>query len=334
MTRLNDIEHVLRCELLNPSSSFSIGCFGAIAEFHRSADEALTDFAPDRLTVATARGALRIDLKASIIALAYETLSGRPGRWQHGVVFCLPQSDAAKNARSALTELGPDNHAIHVQNEQDVLFDMGVAAQNIDFCIRTSSPELLQVLRANLGRSIFDADNPTMAAILDANPHRIVLSALGRCEVYQAIGRELTPEGPHTHVLPKLLAGGLAQSTNIPLPDEHLPCLNLYPANPFFDGLGRETSYDPEAQVAFEKLAQMWARPDHQAEKVQVRAAINAGMPPNKYPPPATRLRRRALRIALRQLSAAHPQSSRIDLKPWLAIFDREAVDGDDARIT
>ena len=46
-----------------------------------------------------------------------------------------------------------------------------------------------------------------MGMILAANPHRVFISRLGRIEVYQPIpppsGK--SPEGPHTHVLPRLL---------------------------------------------------------------------------------------------------------------------------------
>ena len=49
-----------------------------------------------------------------------------------------------------------------------------------------------------------------MGMILAANPHRVFISRLGRIEVYQPIpppsGK--SPEGPHTHVLPKLLKSG------------------------------------------------------------------------------------------------------------------------------
>ena len=44
-----------------------------------------------------------------------------------------------------------------------------------------------------------------MAVILAASPHRVFVSRVGRIEVFQAIpsANGKSPEGPHTHVLPK-----------------------------------------------------------------------------------------------------------------------------------
>ncbi len=196
--------HRILCEQLHdPDSSFSIGSVGAIAEFHRDADEPLILDDPEQLTIATDRGGLKVALIDSVMALAYETLSGRPGRWQHGVVFCCPKSLARSHCRSKLTELGPDRGAIRAMDRDSVLFDMGLSARNVDFCIRTRDPELLALLRQDAGRSVLEPGNRAMEAIVEASPHRVAISRLGRAEVFQAIDRVKTPPGPHTHVLPK-----------------------------------------------------------------------------------------------------------------------------------
>ncbi len=71
-----------------------------------------------------------------------------------------------------------------------------------------------------------------LAAIKEASPHRVCISALGRIEVYQHIpsaGRHVrTPEGPHTHLLLRLLKAGHAADTAIP--PGFVACLTLYPA--------------------------------------------------------------------------------------------------------
>ena len=320
MAYASAIRCVLRRHLHDPSSSFSIGSFGAIAEFHRATEEPLVVDNTDRLTVATARGGLRIDFDDSVLPIAYETLSRREGRWQHGVVFCLPKDQARSHGRDRLTELGPDDEAVFEQDRAAVLFDMGLAARNVDFCVRTGDPALLAILRANEGRSLFDPANPAMGAILEASPHRIALSKLGRAEVYQAIGKDATPEGPHTHVLPKFLKSGRTHSANIPVPSSHLPCLSLYPANPLSDAMGRARPFNEEDFTAFEALLDLWGHADYRTEKERTIEAFYRKQEPADYRTPGTRLGRTALRVALRQLRQLEGDSDR--LTRWLAAFD------------
>ncbi len=296
-----DMYRILLEHLHDPSSSFSIGSFGAIAEFHRDPDEPLTSHDPERLTIVTARGALRINQVEGVVPLAYETLSGRAERWQQGVVFCLPEPRAESRRRSTLTELGLDRSAIRAEDRDAVLFDMGLCARNVDFCIRTSDPALLVLLRQHAGRSLLSPPNRALGAIVEASPHRIAISSLGRAEVYQAIGKDRTPEGPHTHVLPKLLKSGRTHSANIPVPQDTLPCLSLHPANPLFDGLGRDRPFDRRAFARFQSLLERWGLPEHCAEKARVLNAMDQGEMPAFYDCPETRLGRTALRIALRQ---------------------------------
>lgn len=315
-----EIHRVLCEHLYDPSSSFSIGSFGAIAEFHRDADESLVLDDPARLTIATGRGALRIELAEGVVPLAYETLSRRPGRWQHGVVFCLPAALAASHGRTTLTELGPDCGAVRAEDRAAVLFDMGLGARNIDFCIRTGDPGLLSHLRRHAGRSVLEPGNPAMGAVVEASPHRIAISKLGRAEVYQAIGKVKTPEGPHTHVLPKFLRSGRTHSANIPVPSGYLPCLSLYPANPLFDGLGREIPFEPLAFAAFEKLLALWGLPEYRAEKARLLEAVSRGGNPAAYGRPNARLARTALRVALRQ--ARQTEGGNPLVSSWSDHFD------------
>ena len=323
MNAMPDIREELRRHLRDATSSFSIGSFGAIAEFHRDAEEPLSLDDSETLTIATSRGALRIDLVEGVRPLAYETLSRRTACWQQGVVFCLPQAEGQSRRRSVLTELGPDAGAVRSQDRAAILFDMGLGARNVDFCIRTSDQALLGALREACGRSVFEPGNGVMGAIIAASPHRIALSRLGRAEVYQAIGREKTPEGPHTHVLPKFLKTGRTHSANIPVPRGWLPCLSLHPASPLFDGLGRRIPFDPARHERFQALLEGWALPAYRDEKARLRKAIGAGHRPDGYRAPKTRLGRTALRVALRQMSRTEGDSTALDA--WQEAFDRPA---------
>jgi len=324
MARDPKMQRILCEHLHNPSSSFSIGSFGAIAEFHRDAGEPLVLDDPELLTIATDRGALRIELTGGTTPLAYETLSGRPGCWQHGVAFCLPETLAKSHRRSTLTELGPDQDAIRAQDRDAILFDVGLGARNIDFCIRTQDPELLSLLRGDAGRSVFAPGTRAMNAIVEASPHRIAISKLGRAEVYQAIDKAKTPQGPHTHVLPKFLKSGRTHSANIPVPSGYLPCLSLYPANPLYDGLGRERAFDLASLDAFQALLNRWGVPEYRAEKARVLEALHEGRDPNAYELPRTRLGRTGLRVTLRQMSQVDENSP--SLQRWSTHFDSVAA--------
>ena len=326
-TMVHDAEiHRILCEQLHdPDSSFSIGSVGAIAEFHRDADEPLILDDPGQLTIATDRGGLKIALIDSVMPLAYETLSGRPGRWQHGVVFCCPKSLARSHCRAELTELGPDRGAIRAMDRHAVLFDMGLSARNIDFCIRTRDPELLTLLRQHAGRSVLEPGSPVMGAIVEASPHRIAISRLGRAEVYQAIDKVKTPQGPHTHVLPKLLGSGRTHAVDIPVPSGALPCLSLYPANPLCDGLGRDKPFDISNLANFLSLLELWGSPEYCAEKARAVNALRGGLDADAYDCPQTRLGRTALGVALRQLRQTDETDPTLD--EWSSRFDPAAAE-------
>ena len=321
MKHKDEIGQVLCKHLRDASSSFSIGSFGAIAEFHRRSDESLELDESKDLKIATSRGAIQIDLVDDVEPLAYEALSRRSGCWQQGVVFCLPKKTAKSNGRSTLTELGVDVMAVREEDRDAILFDMGLAATNVDFCIRTRDPELLKHLRQSAGRSIFEPGNGIMGAIIEAGPNRIAISTLGRVEVYQGIGKTKTPEGPHTHVLPKFLKSGRTHSANIPVPSGYLPCLSLYPANPLLDSMGRNKPFDSKSHTAFQELLSIWGRDSYTTEKQRVRQALEAGAAAESYEPVATRLARTALRVTLRQARQSRGQDEL--LAEWTSLFDR-----------
>jgi hypothetical protein len=316
------VESVLSEHLDTGTSAFTIGSFGAIAEYFRDADEAATRGA-EPLTRITARAAIRIRLVEDILPVAYETVSAHAGRWQHGVLFCLPRSRGAGQGRTVLTELGPDGDAIRPLDRGGILFDLGLDLANLDFCVRTADERLADLLRLHAGRSVLEAGNPVMGALIEASPHRVAQSALARIEVYQALDRTKTPDGPHTHVLPDLLKSRRTHAANIPVPDDVLPCLGLHPGNPLLDLFGRATPFDAAHHRAFEPLLAAWGDADYCAEKARILAAVAAGGDPAAVAPPASRTGRQALRIALRQLACAQPRPSALDR--WLEVHERNA---------
>lgn len=284
-----------------------MGAFGAIAEFHQDDGETAVIDSPDQLSRATERGGIRIDPSrlSEVLPVAYETLSPRIHRWSQALALCLPDEAATANERVVLTELGEDTGAIRPVDRNAILFDMGLGLRQCDFCIRTSDPGLLAILRENLGKSLFDHDNPAMPAILKAHPHRVALTAIGRTEVYQKIGGPdtggVSPPGPHTHVLPKLLRSGRTHSANTPIPEGYVPVAYLHPGNPVIGAMGEERAFDAGLHAAFQELLREYEVAEAVAEKKRAIAAISSGESHSDYASPSTRIGRAALRLALRQ---------------------------------
>lgn len=230
---------LLRRHAEDARTGWSLGVFGGIAEFIRDAEEpAQVTILPERIEVATARGALRARALPGMVALPYEMPSRHEERRVPAIAVCLPAAEAARAGRQAIAEIGPDDAAIREEDRGAVLFDLGIGLGGVEACVRTRDPVLIAALRRAAGRQMFDHDGP-IGAILAASPHRVFISALGRIEVYQPIppadGR--SPDGPHTHVLPKLLAHGRTHAASIPIPEGLVPCLSLHP--PHARGTGR-----------------------------------------------------------------------------------------------
>lgn len=312
--------------LTDPETGWSMGSFGAIAEFHHVAGDPAPSLLPG-IGALTGRGGVRIDRPDLIRPVAYEMLSAQPQRWQQGISLCLPEGEAAMARRDVLRELGPDTEAIRPEDRTAVLFDMGLAQSQVDFCIRTTDPDLLAVLRAHEGQPVA----PAMPAILAAHPHRVALTRIGRIEVYQKIGGPDTggtsPAGPHTHVLPKLLRAGRTHSANTPIPEGLVPVGGLHPASPIITPMGEDRDFDTALFDAFQDLLARWGDPATVAIKSAVWAALAEGCEPESFTPPDGRFGRAALRIALRQ-ARRHKGDSALSLR-WIAAFDRAAESDD-----
>ena len=302
-------------------AGWSMGTFGAIAEFTRDDDEpASLQHDDNAISVVTARGGMRLTAHPELHLIASET----PTRdsWGHRVALCLPRGACAMNERGVLTELGEDREALRDQDRGAVLFDLGLGTLQVDVCIRSHDAGLVEGLRQRAGRSIFAAGNDAMRLILSVNPHRVVLSRVGRAEVFQPIPPPggASPSGPHTHLLPKLLVHGRTHAATEPLPDGWIPCAHLYPRHPLRDQEGRVRPYDSDAQGAFQLLLEQHGQPALVALKWQVVDAVTAGTPPEDLRLPDDRFARATVRAALRQMQAAGAVSETLDA--WRAVHD------------
>jgi hypothetical protein len=312
----------LAAQLLNAETQWSLGTFGAIAEFARDPDEPFTfQRGKASLSVMTARGGLRIKPPADLRPVAFETTTR--DSWSNRVALCLPEDRCGMSRRGVLTELGPDDGALREHDRDSILFDLGIDALQADLCIRVSDPELLAQLRKQEGRSLTEAGNPAMCVIVAASPHRVFLSRVGRIEVYQPIPdpHGQSPVGPHTHVLPDLLNHRRTHAATEQIPDGWVPCAHLYPAHPAKDSLGQSREFDHARHDAFQHLLHMFGDPKFVLLKQRVAAAVAAGEDPSVITVTDQRFTRTNVRVALRQLKAARDESP--SLAAWLAAYDR-----------
>jgi hypothetical protein len=312
-------------QLADPEAQWSLGTFGAIAEFMRDAEEP-ADIVRGELSasVVTPRGGIRLLAHPDIRPVAFETITTQA--WSQRVAFCLPEAASAMNRRAALTELGPDAEALRPLDRGAVLFDLGLGVHQADCCIRTADAELIAGLRAHIGRSLFDAGNPAMGLILRHSPHRVFITRAGRAEVYQKIPAPggKAPDGPHTHVLPKLLAHKRTHAATEPIPRGFVSCAHLYPAHPLRDGYRRALPFDTIRYAAFQRLLSRYGDIEHVRLKRNVAKALNAGAGPEAIAMPADRFAQAAIRVALRQIKASEGTSTA--LTAWFAAHDSGAV--------
>lgn len=302
------IANLLRESVADPATGWAMGTFGAIGEFVRDASEpVMLDFRPEAITVLTPRAGMTLKPRPDLRAIAYETSSS--GRWNHGVALCLLAESAAMTRRTRFTELGPDREALRPEDRDGILFDLGLGTVQVDVLIRVS-PEVADRVRPFLGTESFAPGNPVMAEFLALQPPRIFLTGLGRMEVFAPIPPPdgVSPEGPHTHVLPKLIASGRTHAATTPIPDGLVPCLTLFPPHPLKDNEGRPHPFDAGAHAAFQALLARFGDPALVAVKAAVTAAAlgQGTIAPDSI---TDRFARIAARTALEQVAVTHPDA-------------------------
>ncbi len=262
-------QDLLLDHLKNPASSWSCGRFGAIAEFHRDDGEPVTFGERGTLAAITPRGAIRINQVPGLRPVAYETITKCIDSWGHGVALCLPREQARMSGRSVVAELGPDQDALRAPDRSAILFDLGLGGSAAEICVRSADPEMIGLLRQACGKAFFEAGATLLMRLPALSPHRVFISRMGRIEVYQPIPEPngKSPDGPHTHVLKRLLERGRSHAATVPIPAGWVAGMTLYPPHPLRQGSGSPISFDAERHAAFQKLMDRFGAPSLVAGK-------------------------------------------------------------------
>jgi hypothetical protein len=307
MPQPDAVSALLRAALGDSETAWSMGSFGAIAEFMRDPDEGFADVTDGRFGVVTRRGGLALKPIPDLRPVAYETAVS--SGWNHAVALCLPEDACAMSGRTVITELGPDDEALRAEDRTGILFDLGLGLLAVDACVRTSDPDTIACLRTGLGRHLFEPGNPVGPRLVTLSPHRVFLTRIGRVEVFSAIPgpSETSPEGPHTHVLPKLLRAGRTHAATTPIPQGFVPCGALHPAHPYKDALGQRIPFVRERHDAFQRLLIAWGDPDLLAAKQATRADHDLSTPSGQSP----RFLQAARRIA--EVQARHLRGDQVE---------------------
>lgn len=311
----------------DPDAGWSVGTFGALAEFLRDADEPTeVRRSPDRAVVRTPRGGLDVRLSDEVVPVAWERRAG--DSWSVAVALCL---FLPSGGRSVITELGPDSGALRTQDRDAVLVDLGVGAPHLAACVRTSDAALLAVLRAADGRPLAQARD-VAAALVEAGPHRVFRTGVARLEVYTPIPAPTgaSPDGPHTHLLPRLLAHGRTHAATDPIPAGHAPAATVHLPHPTRAVDGRRIAPRPERHRRAQGVLARYGDP----ATVAAKAAVTEALATSAEPPPWAlgREYRAAVELALRQCEELEPDHPR--LAGWRRLLPREGGDGDAAPLT
>lgn len=324
----DDIARLLDSMIADPRHGWSIGTFGAIGEFARDEDEpAYFVQDGDTRSIVTPRGGMRVAPVAGLTAVAYDTLSSDGETWGQAVALCL--SAPEEMDQQGIVALGADADAIRAEDRGAQLFDLGVGRGHVRFAIRTGDAALIDVLLEAEGQGPFT--QKVMTEVLRAQPHRVMLSAVGRIEVYSPIpGPDgSSPEGPHTHLLPKMLASGRTHAANAPIPEGSQPVLMLHPRSPWRDGLGKRVSFDGELDDLFHDVLARFGLAQDMSVRAAVEAAVEAGLAPEAYPWPKSRRGRAEARITLRRLARARAPN----VTAWQQRYDRLPEPDDEAAL-
>ncbi len=217
------IAELIHGGLTGGAGAWSMGVQGALAEFAVVGDEAVEvrRSGPGGRTVeaVTAGGGIRLTVTDDTVAY-----NAGP---DHGITLAVPRSVLPAPSLKVTAEPA-DPGALRPEHEKAVLVDLAVGHSAAAFCVRTADSELIAALWAVEGCTWQEALDRVGHLLVAASPHRVVTGPLGRIEVYNPIPKEwhVSPDGCHTHLLPRLLETGRETAGGDELPSEFVAAAN------------------------------------------------------------------------------------------------------------
>ena len=173
--------------------------------------------------------ALRLQTDAGIRALSIRrpAIADAPDL----IVLARHRSTLRLPVAETVQDLGADDRAIDPSDRHDRLFDLGLGRPAARFCVRTGQPHLIDLLRGQVGRrwqAALSAIGPTLIA---ESPVRVIGTGLGKAEIRGRIppADGISPDGPHTHLLPDHLAAERDMPIGLDLPGAYAPGAVFYP---------------------------------------------------------------------------------------------------------
>lgn len=218
----------VEASLRERSGCWAIGAHGAVAEFVIGDDEPAEINVTDTfISARTDRAGLRLQKHDKTRAFALMLGEGEMA----ALALTMPRLRLALPVNGVLTRFGPDTQAIDPDARDEVLYDLGIGRAATWFGLRTGDRDLIARLDRVAGQPWQSAMAEIDGEVIERSPTRVVETALARAEISTPIPSdgEMSPEGPHTHLLPGLLAMGLETPPEIVLPEVFVPCAVFYP---------------------------------------------------------------------------------------------------------
>jgi len=225
-----DVFRFVETSLNARAGCWAVGIYGAVAEFTIAPDERLdVESGAQHIIARTGQGAVRFSRHDK--AKAFGLTLGRGGGEMNAVALVLPRTRLPLEAHCTLTRCGADDDALKQEEREQALYDLGLGSRVARFCLRTGDDGMHSELEAVVGSPWTDAMAAIGSRVLEVSPVRVVETALVRAEIRTPIPAPgaASPDGPHTHLLPDLLAEKRETPPEIDLPPVFAPVAIFYP---------------------------------------------------------------------------------------------------------